>query len=491
MTDALVIDRADVRYRLPKSRLDSQARLERARAQLFDHALEAAFERAGLLDHELLCIRSLAISLRVPADLSDAQIVAQWSDALTQELLARVRAGDAREVVRYGSIHAALLDMGRSLAREDRRRAWAWSSLELCRASELSQGAGRTAFVKALVARPQAIVGVLGELARSEPGLTWLRSLPAASWIELGEATLRIHAVASSTLELRRKLTSLGSVLEVEPNREALPSITTLAVSIERSCWLELARPFTRDTGDDTHVAIGMLLALALLEASPLVLARTLDVADTLVQLGLHLRVLARTTQPTAPSPYDIGPIEPRRQAPWTDPHITPKPHATTHWAGLLFLYPLLRDADLWSDLASLADAHALGARHIVHALACVLAPAASPADAGLLAFAGLPPDAEVPRTPLDSLREPLTAIEARLIAELERRVPVRDHRPARGRALLDWLLRRFAEVHAAPGWLELRLPLREVDTDIRRAGLDLDPDWIPELGVIVKFVYV
>ena len=31
---------------------------------------------------------------------------------------------------------------------------------------------------------------------------------------------------------------------------------------------------------------------------------------------------------------------------------------------------------------------------------------------------------------------------------------------------------------------------LEDVSIDIRRTGLDLDPDWVPWLGVVLRFVY-
>ena len=49
---------------------------------------------------------------------------------------------------------------------------------------------------------------------------------------------------------------------------------------------------------------------------------------------------------------------------------------------------------------------------------------------------------------------------------------------------------RRVAEIVVDPGWIEVRLQLEEVDVDLRRAGLDLDPGWLPWLGAVVRFVY-
>ena len=56
------------------------------------------------------------------------------------------------------------------------------------------------------------------------------------------------------------------------------------------------------------------------------------------------------------------------------------------------------------------------------------------------------------------------------------------------------WTLHRLAarpgEVVADPGWIELHLSLSEVDVEVRTAGLDLDPGFLPWLGVVVTVSY-
>jgi hypothetical protein len=44
--------------------------------------------------------------------------------------------------------------------------------------------------------------------------------------------------------------------------------------------------------------------------------------------------------------------------------------------------------------------------------------------------------------------------------------------------------------VVADPGWIEVHLSLDDVSTPLRRARLDLDPGWVPWLGVVLRFVY-
>jgi hypothetical protein len=49
---------------------------------------------------------------------------------------------------------------------------------------------------------------------------------------------------------------------------------------------------------------------------------------------------------------------------------------------------------------------------------------------------------------------------------------------------------RRQAVITADPGWIDIHLRLDEVDVNVRRAGLDLDPGYLPWLGCVVRFCY-
>jgi hypothetical protein len=64
----------------------------------------------------------------------------------------------------------------------------------------------------------------------------------------------------------------------------------------------------------------------------------------------------------------------------------------------------------------------------------------------------------------------------------------------ALGRADADeaprWLLRRRAAVLVAPAHLDVVLPLADLPVEIRSAGLDRDPGWLPASGVTVRFHY-
>jgi hypothetical protein len=64
----------------------------------------------------------------------------------------------------------------------------------------------------------------------------------------------------------------------------------------------------------------------------------------------------------------------------------------------------------------------------------------------------------------------------------------------ALGRADADaapqWLLRRRAAVLVAPAHLDVVMPLADLPVEIRLAGLDRDPGWLPASGATVRFHY-
>ena len=51
-------------------------------------------------------------------------------------------------------------------------------------------------------------------------------------------------------------------------------------------------------------------------------------------------------------------------------------------------------------------------------------------------------------------------------------------------------LAARRGTVLFAPAWIEIVLALDEVDVDVRVAGLDLDPGWVPWLGCVLRYRY-
>jgi hypothetical protein len=170
----------------------------------------------------------------------------------------------------------------------------------------------------------------------------------------------------------------------------------------------------------------------------------------------------------------------------------------------VLFLLSVLDELDVPDRLAdSLGDDDEPGLGGLLHRLAMDLVARALPDaepphpwDPALLAFCGHP-DGDPPAPPGadDPARRRAAELAladqvGRILAELRSRLEPEDA-PARSDALLLLAVcHRHAVIDASPGWIDVELDLDEVTVEVRRAGLDLDPGYLPWLGSVVMFRY-
>jgi hypothetical protein len=172
-----------------------------------------------------------------------------------------------------------------------------------------------------------------------------------------------------------------------------------------------------------------------------------------------------------------------------------PSPHQQvveerTKWAGLPFLLNTAAALGLAEATEREAALAARPLRWLIHRLASVLVPV-DPQDPAALALAGLLPGQD----PLCGSLTPATPAEVRAIARLAedwaRQTAVALDRDSDDpMEVVAWVANRAGFVTGDRGWIEVHLELASVDLTIRRAGLDLNPDWVPWLGCVVRFVY-
>ncbi|MET8625806.1 hypothetical protein ABZW30_18995 [Kitasatospora sp. NPDC004669] len=164
-----------------------------------------------------------------------------------------------------------------------------------------------------------------------------------------------------------------------------------------------------------------------------------------------------------------------------------------TGWAGLLFLLATAADAGLPQRALDDTALTARPLRWVLHRIGCELLPDAAPDDAALVALAGVGPAhagallAAPPPTAAELAR--VRALAAAWAAATAARLDP-ENGSADGRAAVRAIARRGGEVFAEPGWIEVRLGVAQTDLRVRRAGLDLDPGWVPWLGAVVRYVY-
>ncbi|MFJ6484789.1 hypothetical protein ACIQK6_32380 [Streptomyces sp. NPDC091682] len=163
-----------------------------------------------------------------------------------------------------------------------------------------------------------------------------------------------------------------------------------------------------------------------------------------------------------------------------------------TGWAGLLFLIATAAEAGLPERAL---DEPGLAARPlpwVLHTAGRALVPGIVAEDAALLALAGLgPARAALVLGTQEPTPEELACVHA-LAADWARATAVRLHGggPDDPDGVVAAVARRPGRITAEPGWIEAHLAVADTDLAVRRAGLDLDPGWVPWLGSVVRYVY-
>jgi hypothetical protein len=184
--------------------------------------------------------------------------------------------------------------------------------------------------------------------------------------------------------------------------------------------------------------------------------------------------------------PADVAPPQAVGEVPARD---TNEPGHRTQYTGLLFLLSTAEAADIPTGVL---DEPALAARTLRWVLHCVAtALGVPPEDPAAVAFVGLDPGRRLPW----SADAPPSTVEQAAVDEIAQRwagvtasvLGRTDDKPAN---VIAKVMRRPGVISYAPGWIEARMGVDQIDIDVRRAGLDLDPGWVPWLGTVVRYIY-
>jgi hypothetical protein len=486
--------------------------------------------RSGMLDsvfagihtepEEIICIRSVALALRLDLCGGGLRAALTWGEALAARLRVLIVAAPTDTVVCYRNLAEARLEMLRDALRGDTRHIWAWAQVGLSHGLELTPPEAVDAAICAIIDAPEPVWPVLRHL------------------LDAGELTRALTAIAPRRWQvLARRLPGAVTLLKTEPS--PLPTAEALQAArrlIRRSpiarAWL--AAPQTSEllipicalliAYDDDPAAVALAAAptrrhlhalctalvqidvpatSALPPSVPLALSASVPVApqkhDTqpgavvrLVSDAQHMVVKADADTPIASARGTGKSKTPRRVAPMPVPPPLNSLHTAlqrlpTEHAGLLFLLNLLVEAGLPQQLAQDGMLAGCKLRVALDWLARIEF-GVPENDVAIAAFCGVAPVAlpglreEAPSAEQETTLHDMASVIRRLVARRLRRQDVN--------AAVNWLLRRHGEVHFEPAWVTLYLPMTGLDTALRRAALDLNPDFLPWLGTVVRFVY-
>lgn len=479
------------RFRIPAAAWSERRRIARIFETATFDLLDAALADAGVDAQEEICIRRVSAFVRLQLAGTDYALARAWSQALADAILSAARTPHAG-VVRYHSRAQALVDLVTSFLHGDLSRAWAWADLELWpRGACAGDRIDARAVLRALTLHPTLAVAVLAAVGRRHKLDRLILDAPPELWIELARAVLieitggdAMLDVPSSGLGRSDAGKTAGATFDLVAIAESILHKSAIASAIRRQQFQLVEPALTRG-----------VVALAIAESEPWRLqnpSRADDlvnvVAKVLIRESMGAQEIVRDESETREGRNDTSIAAPTAQA---DEVVSPRP-VTTEFGGLLFLLHVVAACDLPAIIE--ADAALVGRslRWVLHQLAIVLTGCAGD-DPAPLAFAGLRPS----DVPPDRDEQSVSEHEADALARYAQQIVERlseifagddDREPI---SRVAWICERHAEIVSDPGWIEARFSHSDADTSIRRHGLDLNPDFIPWLGVVMRFAYV
>jgi hypothetical protein len=508
-------------YFLSPADQPEQRRLDRLHLVALDDAFALANDQAGLQKDGELCLRNISTQVHLRLDSSEQSIASCWGLALTEGLVDAIRNAPPSSRVFFYSRQQAIFDLALSVSRGNYERAWAWQLLGLWGKHEgVHEAQAVDQVVQVLLREANLIVPTLRLLASLGYLPALARKFSSRDWQELSDAALRnanvfvanddsakapssrTFSYALRVLKLSRVLAGINDsgILASAPETKMCRAVATLAV-------LDAEPALLRTQSVPAVIAV-IAESLNVNRASPAnvgekINGRENDASPFKTSSGTAAPPAVSgeefaiesakaatagdlSTQVLTPSPY----LPPDEEAGVTNEVLDPRRQGITEFGGLLFLLNLIELLEIPERILGDAALHARPLVWAFHQLAMALTPA-GPGDPATLAFAGLAPDA----TPPSQQEQPATEVETIAISQLAVQVveslwSFMASECESPQALLDFVCRRRAAVVADPAWIEIRFSLDDISTEIRRAGLDLDPGYVTCLGVVVKFIY-
>jgi hypothetical protein len=520
--DILRIRRFQARYHLPPSRRSERERLDKLLNLVLSDTLERALERIRISPYEEICIRNLHVPVRLSLTASDSSLAMAWSLTLAEAIIRARNGSYVPGVVRYSSRVHALVDLALGVASGNLARIWAWRLAGIWTGPEApDRTTAADQLFGALQKESTAIVPVLKALAGlARTTLSFTRfagMLSNNQWFGLARAALTAAGFSPGLLAGMdvpgiAELESLAHhILVASPLARAiseLPQTFFESVEMRRSfaALLLLAYdPGTMKSPTRSRALVSALADAMHPVAFPPQTPKVHPVPNLEPHIWEHRQPDFRSPSLKARPYSDISP--PERQRPQVDTSslegqqypktsdwqpescegeeapVVISRRVVTHFGGLLFLLGLMEDLGLPDEIP--VQFYRRPFHWVLHQLALNLVPAEAD-DPAVLAFAGLMPDVRPPS--LDD--EPPTEAEAAIIASFVRRLEMELEERLQRKHPIPFVCYRHAVIEADPGWIEVRFALDEVSTEIRRAGLDLDPGYVSWLGLVLKFVY-
>lgn len=515
MTETLTID--CIAVNTPDDGQGLPVRVQRMMRRVADDRLERTLGSNSLGGNDSWCIREIALSALLDLARPDSSL----EETIAQAVLTAISDAMATsDVVRYQRVLDALADLVTSAGLDQFERAWAWESIGLVGdPRDLEHRPGP--YVLDVLAQhpPDALPAVLRAVGAI--GLAPLHRLfKPSGWVRLADIVIDAYARSSTSTDVSVVLHGCR-----------LSSAAVTPADVKRASWLAASCPLASSASksrlrldDQTSFALSVL-AVAASEPAMLPRKQVVPLCLTLAQMfaGTLPAVVERVAAPAESVPMRngtepasiVGPAADRglqngmldAAAPFGPPTVDA--HGTTgradpteieppgglagdgtRTAGLLFLLNAADDAAMPGTLFDDPELDGIGPSELLARVALSLVDAADD-DPAVLAFAGSDPKRLRPgwshKALPPNVSERLAAHAVAWAAAAAGRLRRDDAPPL---DVIAELTRRDGRIEREPGWMDVHLALADVDVDVRLAGLDIDPGWVPWVGSVVRFRY-
>lgn len=512
------------RFRLPRGAVarDWLARIDAIQSVLVDTHLEPALAPFAMTD-EMICVRRIALPLRLRGAVTDWQMSVQWSALIADELQRILARNAPEEVLRFPHELAARQAFLADALGGSGERDWAWTQLGwLPAGAEPSSRDRLDAAIASGISAAAAVVPLLRGVAAAGLLPALAHALDERQRDRLLIAALAAHPHAAESL-VRWVVDGARGVVEATLPPGSPPTtllgLVFLAVlreisdQREQRAWATLAvlcvEPHRLHAAPDEAAAIAAAWVRHAAAPSPVARSRRPDAPAETPKRLVSAPKRPGISRPAAPVTPMAEQAAPRRQSASAADAASPgagaepeeRPLATlgpvegeTAFGGLLFLLPLVAETGALEMMLAEPVLTGWPLAASLHRLALTLLPPLRATDAAALAFAGLPPNAVPPdamqpddwrRPPDEAAAAALGAAATLVVDEVSARLP-----QWAGRALVQRVAERWAVVAADPGWIEVRLRMADLSVELRRAALDLDPGFLPWLGIVLRYRY-
>ena len=526
--EALNINRLSKRYHLRPSQRERQRLLDASLHQAFEEDLDDALAEVGIEDYGEICVRLLHVPLSFNFGQSQDETSQHWSRIIARHIrLELEKAGD--NVIRFRSRLQALIAFADDVSHGNLQRSWAWNQIGLSDLSaDASLSQAQSQLVTALSREPAAILTVFKRLAGKQRLLSFMLELSSEDRTVLVDGLVSESGIERRWLEPKPELVITTGAEQSAALSETSLSRSSILTHLLANVSLALSLPVTPR----------IWVILILQELEPLLFRRAPEVISQAIST-VEKRLLPvlmpgiesgqneaieqshsreKTRQDRIDNLADVSPVATTSPDAVSQPQLDktlsektveqmqdeqteqldePIPEIIqSEFAGLFLLLPLLAETtdELKTSLINqIAGEPAFSARPLSWVLYRLVShwlmiPTSDPA---LREFCAIDIDADWPwpsdDEPTDSEASALDAF----VTEIESRLLARySPEGIEQSAVVETLCRRSARLLIDNGWLELIFELNDVDTQIRRAGLDLDPGFVPWLGKVVKIRY-